>query len=84
MKTMEKNQNDQNNPKKPLKKWAMLSGIGFQMGATIFVCAWIGKKLDAYFVTEKNWFTIGLILFGVFGSLLILMKELKYLNKDDK
>lgn len=70
-------------PKKPLKKWAVLSGVGLQMGATIFVCAWGGKKLDEHFETQKNWWTIGLVLFGVFASLYVLLKELKYLNKDD-
>lgn len=58
-----------------------MSGIGFQMGATIFICAWIGKKLDERYPSEKNWFTIGLVLFGVFASLYIVLKQLKNLNK---
>ncbi len=74
---------DKNNPKNQLRRWAALSGIGIQMGATIFVCAWGGKQLDQYFQTQKNWFTIGLTLFGVAASLFILIKELKYLNKDN-
>jgi F0F1-type ATP synthase assembly protein I len=64
-----------------LKNWAILSGIGFQMGATIFVCAWIGKKLDEKYPMEKNWFTIGFVLFGVFASLYVVLKQVKYLNK---
>lgn len=67
--------------KSRLRNWAVLSGIGFQMGATIFVCAWIGKKLDERFPSNKNWFTIGLVLFGVFASLYIVLKQLKNLNK---
>lgn len=69
-------------PKKQqgLKKWAVLSGLGFQMGAIIFVCAWAGKELDKRYSNEKNWFTIGLVLFGVFVSLYIVLKELKRLN----
>ena len=63
-----------------LKNWAILSGIGFQMGATIFVCAWIGKKLDEEYPMEKNWFTIGFVLFGVFASLYVVLKQLKNLN----
>ncbi len=71
----------ENEKKRRLRNWAMLSGIGFQMGATIFVCAWIGKKLDERFPSNKNWFTIGLVLFGVFASLYIVLKQLKNINK---
>jgi F0F1-type ATP synthase assembly protein I len=71
----------ENEKKSRLRNWAVLSGIGFQMGATIFVCAWIGKKLDERFPSNKNWFTIGLVLFGVFASLYIVLKQLKNLNK---
>ncbi len=71
----------ENKKKSRLRNWAVLSGIGFQMGATIFVCAWIGKKLDERFPSNKNWFTIGLVLFGVFASLYIVLKQLKNLNK---
>jgi F0F1-type ATP synthase assembly protein I len=70
-----------NEKKSRLRNWAVLSGIGFQMGATIFVCAWIGKKLDERFPSNKNWFTIGLVLFGVFASLYIVLKQLKNINK---
>ena len=71
----------ENEKKSRLRNWAILSGIGFQMGATIFVCAWIGKKLDERFPSNKNWFTIGLVLFGVFASLYIVLKQLKNINK---
>lgn len=74
---------DQKNEEKnsPLKNWAKFSGIAIQMGGTIFVCAWIGKKLDERYSTGKNWFTIGLVLFGVFASIYIVLKQLKELNK---
>lgn len=74
---------DQNNNEKksPLKNWAKFSGIAIQMGGTIFVCAWIGKKLDEKYATGKNWFTIGLVLFGVFASIYLVLKQLKELNK---
>jgi uncharacterized membrane protein YfcA len=71
----------ENKKKSRLRKWAVLSGIGFQMGATIFACAWIGKKLDERFPSNKNWFTIGLVLFGVFASLYIVLMQLKNINK---
>lgn len=66
---------------KPLRKWLALSGIGFQMGATIFLFAWVGKRVDAYFQTEKEWFTIIGVLLGVFISFYSLLKTLKKINK---
>lgn len=75
---------DPEKKKSQLRRWAALSGIGMQMGVTIFVCAWIGKALDAHFQTEKKWFTIGFVLFGVFGSIFVVIKQLNYLNKKDE
>lgn len=67
----------------PLKKYAQLSGIGFQMGATIFLFSWAGKKLDAHYETQKDWFTIGFILLGVALSIYVLLKQLNRINKED-
>ncbi len=72
---------DENKKNSPLKNWAKLSGIAIQMGATIFVCAWIGKKLDEKYPSGKNWFTIGFVLFGVFASIYLVIKQLNDLNK---
>ena len=63
-----------------LKNWAVLSGIAFQMGATIFLCAWLGQKLDERYTSEKNWFTIGLVFFGLVASIYVVLKQLKNLN----
>ncbi|WP_324720232.1 AtpZ/AtpI family protein [Salinimicrobium sp. HB62] len=70
----DKNKNSQ------LKNWAILTGIAFQMGATIFICAWIGKKLDERYPMEKNWFTIGFVLFGLVASVYVVLKQLKRYN----
>ncbi|MCX2838841.1 AtpZ/AtpI family protein [Salinimicrobium sp. MT39] len=70
----EKNKNSQ------LKNWAVFTGIAFQMGATIFLCAWIGKKLDERYPMEKNWFTIGFVLFGLVASVYVVLKQLKRYN----
>jgi|AntDeeMinimDraft_4_1070355.scaffolds.fasta_scaffold02529_3 hypothetical protein len=72
-----KKENKDNQP----NRWIVLSGIGFQMGATIFLCAWGGKKLDAHYLNEdQNYFTIGLVLFGVIASIFLLIKQLKRLE----
>lgn len=63
-----------------LKNWAVFSGIAFQMGATIFVCAWLGKKLDEQYPSNKNWFTIGFVLFGLVASVYVVLKQLKRYN----
>ncbi|MDX1603378.1 MAG: AtpZ/AtpI family protein [Salinimicrobium sediminis] len=69
-----------NNKRSQLKNWAIFSGIAFQMGATIFVCAWIGRKLDERYPMEKNWFTIGFVLFGLVASVYLVLKQLKRYN----
>ena len=63
-----------------LKNWAIFTGIAFQMGATIFICAWIGKKLDERYPMDKNWFTIGFVLFGLVASVYVVLKQLKRYN----
>ena len=73
----EKKQKDKNSQ---LKNWAIFTGIAFQMGATIFICAWIGKKLDERYPMDKNWFTIGFVLFGLVASVYVVLKQLKRYN----
>ena len=78
-------QKDQKNkpPKKdkPLRNWAIFSGIAIQMGATIFLFVWLGKKLDAYFEFEKNWMTLLCVLIGLAISLYTVLQQLKRFNK---
>ncbi len=69
-----------NNKKSQLKNWAIFSGIAFQMGGTIFLCAWAGKELDERYSSGKNWFTIGLVLFGLVASIYVVLKQLKHFN----
>ena len=69
-----------NNKKSQLKNWAIFSCIAFQMGGTIFLCAWAGKELDERYSSGKNWFTIGLVLFGLVASIYVVLKQLKHFN----
>ena len=75
---------NKNNKGNQLKKYLALTGIAFEMGAIIFVCAYIGKRLDAYYQLEKNWCTIGLVLFGVASSLYLVIKQLDRINNSQK
>lgn len=66
--------------KKPLKNWAVLSGIAIQMGAIIFVFAWIGQWLDKKYPSNKEWFTILFVLLGVAVAIYTVLRQLKRLN----
>lgn len=66
-----------NNKKSQLRNWAIFTGIAFQMGATIFICAWIGKELDQQYSGGNKWFTIGFVLFGLVASVYIVLQQLK-------
>ena len=77
---MEKNQLPK---KKPLNKFIRLSGIGLQMGITIYLAAYFGKKIDAHYQFEKNYITLILILFAFIGTLISLMAQLKKINEKE-
>jgi hypothetical protein len=70
--------------KKPLNKFVRLSGVGLQMGITIYLAAYFGKKIDAHYGFEKNYITLILILLGFIGSLVSLMAQLKKINDKEK
>jgi hypothetical protein len=70
--------------KKPLNKFVRLTGVGLQMGITIYLAAYFGKKIDAHYDFEKNYSTLILILFGFIGSLVSLMAQLKKINDKEK
>ena len=70
-----------NKPKRPLNTAFQLSGIGIQMGVTIWLGAQLGKWLDAKYPSDKNWFTIGITLFAVGISLYHLIAQVNKLNK---
>lgn len=62
--------------KKPLENLARYSAMGFQMGATIFLGAWAGIKLDKYFNTSFPVFTLLLICISVFAAIYFVIKDL--------
>ena len=63
-------------PKKRLNKYIVLTGIGLQMGVTIYLAATLGKWLDAKY-TESNTYTIILTLLGVVLSFYSLLRQIK-------
>lgn len=75
---------DKNNKGNQLRKYLALTGIAFEMGAIIFVCAYIGKRLDTYYQLEKNWCTMVFVLLGVGSSLYLVIKQLDRINNSQK
>jgi len=73
--------NPKNKKQKPHNRWLILTGAGLQMGVVIFVCAYIGKKLDENYNNETSWFTLVFVLFGIFSSMYLLLKQIKRLDK---
>jgi F0F1-type ATP synthase assembly protein I len=64
-------------------KFIAFSSMGIQLGITIYLGAFFGKKLDAHFDLEKPFFTMGLILFGFSASMYSIIKQLNRLNEKD-
>ena len=67
-------------PKKPLNKFIRLTGLGLQMGITIYLAAYFGKKIDAHYGFEKKYATLVLVIFGFLASLWSLIAQLKKIN----
>ena len=69
-------------PKKnnPVKKWVVLSAIGFEMGAIIFIFVKLGVWLDQNYNPEGKVFTVIFTLLGVAGSLFLVVKQTNKLN----
>lgn len=69
----------QKKPKKRLNKYIVLTGVGLQMGITIYLAAYLGKWLDAKY-TDNNLYTIVLTLLGIVLSFYSLLRQLKNLD----
>ncbi len=55
---------------------AKYSGIAFQMLAIIGLSAWAGVWLDGHYHTKTPWFTVGLMLLGLFVALYQVIRSL--------
>jgi len=76
-----------NLPKKPLKTYSAFlrfSTVAIQMGVIIAVFTYAGKYLDEKFPVYPNLFTIILSLFGIGGSLYMVIREVLQLSKDEE
>lgn len=76
---MAKNQRD-----KSMSKFAQFSSMGIQMGVIIAGCTWLGVYLDEKYESKTPWWTLGLALFGVTAGLVLVIREVIKMSKDDK
>ena len=67
---------------KQLNKYASLTALVFQMGATIYVCSYIGKTIDLKLGLEKNYFTTAFVMLGFLATFYMLLKGAKKINDD--
>lgn len=71
--------------KNPFHKYLQLTGVGFQMGITIYLGAYFGKRLDVYFQTTGKLYTIILTLLSLVIAIWSVLMQLKKINdKYDK
>ncbi len=71
---------DNPNKKKQLNKYLQLTGVAFQMGITIYLGVYFGKKLDVYFQTSNKTYTIILTLVALLISIWSVLAQLKNIN----
>ena len=62
-------------------KYLQLTGVVFQMGITIYLGAYIGKKLDNYFHSTKKIGTLIFTLLALLISIYNIINQLKKINE---
>ncbi len=68
-------------PKKQLNKYIRLTGVGLQMGVTIYLFVYLGKWLDGKYPNENDLYTMFLTLLGIVVSFYSLLRQVKSINK---
>lgn len=64
-----------------IKRWAILTGIGIQMGVVIYLFVLLGKWLDTKYTEGGKTFLIICTIVGVGASLFLVLKQTNRLNK---
>lgn len=72
--------NKEPSKKKQLKNALVLTGVAFQMGATIYLFVLLGKWLDTTYNQGEKLYIIITTLAGVGISLYLVVKQLNRLN----
>ncbi len=66
-----------------MSKFARFSSLGIQMGVIIGVFTWLGTYLDDRYQMKTPWWTIGLTLFGVAAALILVIREVIKMGKEN-
>lgn len=69
--------------KKQVNQYLRFSGLTLQMGGIIGFFAWLGVFLDGKYNPGGNAWTLCLTLFGVAGSMYVVIKEVMKMSKND-
>lgn len=67
-----------------MSKFARFSSVGVQMGVIIALFTWLGTYLDDKYRTKTPWWTIALSLFGVVAGLVLVIREVIKMSKEDE
>ncbi len=70
--------------KNRLNSYLQLTGVVFQMGITIYLGAFLGKKLDNYIQPEKKTFTIIFTLLAVIIAMYNIIKRLNKIHRKNE
>lgn len=52
------------------------AGMVTTMGVMLALGAWVGKKLDAYYMTERPYLTILCVVLALFLSFYLVLKDI--------
>lgn len=74
------NENQDQKPKGQLKNALILTGVGLQMGITIYLFVLLGKWLDTQYNNGDKLFIIICTLTGVAVSFFAVIKQLNHIN----
>lgn len=73
---MSNNQEPDKKPGKQLKNAAILTGIGIQMGITIYLFVLLGKWLDSEYNNGDKLYIIITTLLGIVLSMYLVIKQI--------
>lgn len=67
-----------------LSKFVRFSGMGVQMGLTIYVASWIGHWLDDKYALENVSFFKILTILAVFGTTYSIIRQVVKMGQEDE
>lgn len=74
---------DNNQKKKQRNKWLSLINIPIQMGAIIFLFAYLGKWLDEKYPNPKEIYTKSITILGVFLAMYNVYRQVKDIGNSE-